>query len=247
MGKVKPNDTANQISDIYYNDLKSCVPLTRKREKELFVLAKKGDLNARNEIIKSNLRYVVVVANRMRGYGYPLSELISEGNMGLIRAFESFDETKGIRFYCYAIWWIRQYMQAYIKKMIDTDNVEVSNHDDSFEDGKSLFEKGSIGDAEDYNSDSDDLILNTNGQSSYDNDGPAHIASVIEELMSTLSDRERLILRKYYGFDDKPKNLEEIGDELNITQERVRQIKSRSIKKMRQEILLKPNLTTIYR
>ena len=285
---MKRNSKGNKLEskslyDLYYNDLKSCKPLSRAKEIELLKLAKEGDVNARNEIIKSNLRYVVLIAKRYSGFGIPLTELISEGNMGLFKAFENFDMTKNVKFYCYAVWWIRQTIQCYIKSILESDKMEfkenqVKNDDDDLVNVNSIFDLG--GSYKIENSDlfvdeiGDNIIIDyTNmdknkNQSNEDNKkenvdledeeedfnlektlfaNPSYAAQVADELMESLTGREKEIIRKYYGFDGEAKNLEEIGTELNITQERVRQIKVVSMKKMRQEILLKPNLVSIYR
>ena len=89
----------------YLKDISSIKPLSGKEEK---ILAAKGDQKSLNELVKRNLKYVVSVANRYKGCGLSLSDLINEGNIGLIEAAKRFDPQKGVKFITYAVWWIRQ-------------------------------------------------------------------------------------------------------------------------------------------
>lgn len=272
-GRKKTN--SNYIEDLYFKDLKQCNPIPRYEEKKLIELAKNGDIKARNEVIKSNLRYVVTIANKYSKFGVPLNELISEGNLALFRALETFDNSKNIKFYCYAVWWIRQHIQYYIRKSNRINEKEVkengklinnNGNDDeyvnTFSDIASIkninpddFEYDFFDDiSNDYTDDEvcDDDEYNDKENEELENEeimfgDKAYISKVLNDLMGSLNSRERSIIRQYYGFDGDAKNLEEIGNNLDITQERVRQIKAISINKMRQEILLKPNLMNIYK
>ena len=105
----------NEAVNNYYESLKKCKPVSREEERKLVKLAKQGDISAKNRILESNLRFVFNVAKNYKGCGVSLNELISEGNMGLIKAIEKFDLTKEVKFISYAVWWIRQGIQAYIK------------------------------------------------------------------------------------------------------------------------------------
>ena len=94
--------------DIYWREIKDVQPLSRAEEVTLFTRARSGDEEARQQLIRSNLRFVVRVARDYKDYGLTLAELISEGNMGLLEAVKRFDETRGFKFITYAVWWIRQ-------------------------------------------------------------------------------------------------------------------------------------------
>lgn len=97
--------------DIYLDTIGKTLPLSQQEEVSLAAKSKLGDLKARNRLIEANLRFVVSVAAKYRGKGLPLSELICAGNMGLIKAVEYFDESRGFKFISYAVWWIRQSIQ----------------------------------------------------------------------------------------------------------------------------------------
>lgn len=100
-------DRENVVS-LYFNDIANSTPLTREREVELAGRIKGGDMNARNELVQANLRFVVDVAKNYQNRGLSLSDLISAGNVGLLTAAERFDGDKGFKFISYAVWWIRQ-------------------------------------------------------------------------------------------------------------------------------------------
>jgi len=100
--------TALDPADLYWRDIKNAAPLSRQREVELFTRVHQGDEGARQELVTANLRFVVSVAHGYINYGMSLVELISEGNIGLMEAVRRFDETRGVKFITYAIWWIRQ-------------------------------------------------------------------------------------------------------------------------------------------
>jgi len=101
------NDREN-IVNLYFNDISTSTPLSREREVELAAQIKDGDMEARDELVSANLRFVIDVAKHYQNRGLSLSDLIGAGNLGLLTAAERFDGTKGYKFISYAVWWIRQ-------------------------------------------------------------------------------------------------------------------------------------------
>jgi len=95
-------------TELYWREIKNSEPLSREDEVRLFKLVRRGDEEARQQIIQANLRFVVSVARNYKDYDMTLGELISEGNVGLMEAVKRFDETRGFKFITYAVWWIRQ-------------------------------------------------------------------------------------------------------------------------------------------
>ena len=93
---------------LYFDDIADSQPLSREREVELSALIKEGDVQARDELVQANLRFVIDVAKNYQNRGLSLSDLISAGNVGLLTAAERFDGTKGYKFISYAVWWIKQ-------------------------------------------------------------------------------------------------------------------------------------------
>ena len=223
----------NTTVKTYYNELKRYKPISREKEKELLIKAKNGDLKAQNEILTSNLRFVFNIASRYKGNGAAISDLISEGNLGLVKAIQKFDPSKDVKFISYAVWWIRNAMQEFIKKRQASLNIEKEEEVLN----KPLFSKG-IPDSEDEWIEKRDVVL-SDEEDEEKRELHKNQRKVIDTLMSKLCGREKTIIEKYYGiYGNKSKNLEELGKELGITKERVRQIKEQGLKKLRSEILL---------
>lgn len=226
------NDFSTTVKT-YYNELKRYKPISREKEKELLIKAKNGDLKAQNEILTSNLRFVFNIASRYKGNGAAISDLISEGNLGLVKAIQKFDTSKDVKFISYAIWWIRNAMQEFIKKRQASLNIEKEEEVLN----KPLFSKG-IPDSEDEWIERRDVVL-SDEEDEEKRELHKNQRKVIDTLMSKLCGREKVIIEKYYGiYGNKSKNLEELGKELGITKERVRQIKEQGLRKLRSEILL---------
>jgi RNA polymerase primary sigma factor len=226
------NDFSTTVKT-YYNELKKYKPISREKEKELLIKAKNGDLKAQNEILTSNLRFVFNIASRYKGNGAAISDLISEGNLGLVKAIQKFDASKDVKFISYAVWWIRNAMQEFIKKRQASLNIEKEEEVLN----KPLFSKG-IPDNEDEWIEKRDVVL-SDEEDEEKRELHKNQRKVIDTLMSKLCGREKVIIEKYYGiYGNKSKNLEELGKELGITKERVRQIKEQGLKKLRSEILL---------
>lgn len=227
------NDFTHTVR-VYYDDLKNKKPLTRAKEKRLIRLSKRGDTKARNELLEANLKFVFDVAKRYSGKGVPMGDLISEGNLGLIRAIEKFDESNDVKFISYAVWWIRHSMLDAIQKRKLTESVEleagVSNDN--------VFAR-SLSDDEDDESDGDSPLDDTS--EAYDRLSKQN--SLLNKIFSNLSQREVNVINYYFGIDGNEKlNLIEIGKKLGITSERVRQIKMNAIRKMRSSALMFDNV-----
>jgi len=114
--KITPSITPRESENIsrYFANIASTHPLAPDQEADLAVRIHKGDLQARNELVTANLRFVVSVAKQYQNLGVPLDDLINEGNIGLIRAAERFDPTKGFKFATFAVWWIRQAIMLFL-------------------------------------------------------------------------------------------------------------------------------------
>jgi len=258
--------------DQYFAEISKVELLTPEKELELVIRMKKGDENARSALIKANLRFVVSVAKQYQNQGLPLSDLINEGNMGLIRATSKFDETRGFKFISYAVWWIRQAITQAI-----ADNVRIVHLPlNVISDFKKIRKATNTFEEEyDRKPSSEELskllempldaithALKTSGfDSSLDapfNDGekegkkmldvlpdnslPAadynlskeSLAQEIQNVLSVLSEREANILVMIYGIGRENRaTLDDIGQSLHLTRERVRQIKEEALKKIR--------------
>lgn len=217
----------------YYDDLKKYKPLTRAKERRLLKLCKNGNLKAKNELIEANLKFVFDVAKHYTGRGISISDLISEGNIGLIKAIDKFDEEKDVKFISYAVWWIRQAMLEAIKKKKLLNVIEIENTE-----SKVSVLESTISD------DEDEIIKR--GEVSFSNEAEERKREtsqaqkeVIEQLLSVLNKREREIIENYYGLNDmKELTLAEIGEKYNLSIERVRQINKATVRKMRTQMML---------
>jgi RNA polymerase primary sigma factor len=237
------NQYANDFTEtvrVYYDDLKKYKPLTKTKERRLLKKCKKGNLKAKNEILEANLRFVFDIAKHYTGRGVPISELISDGNMGLLRAIDKFDESKNVKFISYAVWWIRQAMLESIKKKNAINFVEIEPNTDN----DSYIDKRLIEDDEDDTSFNKELSNENDEKSKEISENQRNI---ITNIIGTLSDRERDIIENYYGLNsNKELTLSEIGKKYNLSSERVRQIKLVSLRKLRSKILLYDDLEDLF-
>lgn len=238
------------------------------REVELAGRIRNGDRAALEELVRSNLRFVVSVAKQYQNQGLGLPDLINEGNLGLIKAAEKFDETRGFKFISYAVWWIRQSIlqalaeQSRIVRLplnqvgsMNKINKALQRFEQEHERRPSAEE---LAEALDMPIDKIAETLKMSGRhvsvdapfvEGEDNslidvmvneDSPNADRGLINESLSTeisralatLTPREADILRKFFGIGTPEKTLEEIGDELHLTRERVRQIKEKAIRKL---------------
>lgn len=223
------NDTVKQ----YYKDIKQYNPISKEEEKILIHKAKNNDLNARNKLLTSNLKFVFNIAKTYKGYGASMEDLISEGNIGLTKAFDKFDESKDVKFISYAVWWIKYYIQEFIQTK-GLENIHEVSEDELMQTHK-----------ENVISDNEDETLSVNdtmfGEESefYEKENKKEQKMLISHLLSKLDDRERNIIECYFGLKTgKHMTLEEISEILGISKERCRQIKSKSLLKLKSEYLL---------
>lgn len=205
--------------DSYFNEIKDTKPLRPDEERELSKRIQKGDKKALDKLVKANLKFVVNYAKQYRKSGVPFSDLISEGNLGLIKAAEKYDGQKGVKFISYAVWWIRNSIQECIERY-NSQGDEVNADDYVFD--------NSIAENYEYSS----QIVNDEFENEL-MDIQSREAT-IAELMKTLKKREIKILSLYFGlYDGKEMTLDEIGQEMDLTKERVRQIKDKALVKLK--------------
>jgi len=256
--------------DQYLKEISQYPLIDREEEVRLAQRIHKGCEESLDKLVRSNLRFVVSVAKKYQNQGVPLSDLINEGNVGLIRAAHKFDETKGIKFISYGVWWIRQAILQALAEQSRIVRVPLNRagalHRIGRRSSALLQELGREPTAQEIAEDLEIsreevertlLISRTHlsldapfapGEDSRLMDylpdqvapGPEDEAygqalkNVIEESLGGLKERESKILRLYFGLDDQePMTLEEIGGMMDITRERVRQIKEKALERLR--------------
>lgn len=230
------NQHLNDFNDtvkVYYDELKQYKPLTKTKERRLLLKCQKGDLKAKNAILEANLRFVFDIAKRYTGRGVPISDLISDGNMGLLRAIEKFDYDRDIKFISYAVWWIRQAMLEDIKKRKLLNMVEI----DPSESNGVIMEKKLIDDEDENVSYYEVGFSDEEEEKTKEINGLQKI--VVSNLLESLEEREKVIIESFYGLGNKKElSLTEISKKYNLSVERIRQIKLTAIRKLKTNAML---------
>ena len=261
----------SQSLDKYFQEIGKVDLITPQDEIDLAMRIKKGDQVALDTLTKANLRFVVSVAKQYQNQGLPLSDLINEGNLGLIKAAKKFDETRGFKFISYAVWWIRQsIMQAIadqsrmvrlplnrvgaltkigkaassleqeLERQPNTDEIanrlemEADDINDTLRHaGRHISVDAPLSDGDDKNSLLD--VMPDKEESSPDSGLMSNsLKQEIERALSTLTEKEATVIKLYFGFNTEyTATLEEIGEILSLTRERVRQIKEKALRKLR--------------
>lgn len=261
----------SQSLEKYLQEIGKVDLLTPEEEVELAKRIKQGDQDALEKLTKANLRFVVSVAKQYQNQGLSLSDLINEGNLGLIKAAQRFDETRGFKFISYAVWWIRQSIlqalaeQSRIVRLplnkvgsLNKINKAFSQLEQEFEREPSAEELAEVleissdevettlsvaarhvsmdapfVDGED-NSLLDVLENTTTPGTDEDLEYRESLRREIERSLSTLTERQRDVVKLYFGIGvEHPMSLEDIGEKFGLTRERVRQIKDKAISKLR--------------
>ena len=244
--------------------------ITVEEEVELAQQIRKGNRQALEKLTRANLRFVVSVAKQYQNQGLSLPDLINEGNLGLIKAAEKFDETRGFKFISYAVWWIRQSIlqalaeqsrivrlplnqvgslnkisKAFSKfeqenerrpsaeELAEQLDLPVDKVVDSLKvSGRHISVDAPFVDGEDNSL--LDVLVNDDSPMADNTLVNESLSREIDRALSTLSDREKEIIQMFFGIGMQEMTLEEIGDKFGLTRERVRQIKEKAIRRLKQ-------------
>jgi RNA polymerase primary sigma factor len=269
---AEKNDTGISA---YLREISQTSLLSPQQEIALAQKIRRGDKRARDLMIRANLRLVVTVARDYVDFGLPLLDLISEGNIGLVKAVERFDETKGAKLSTYAVWWIRQSIKRALSnqsklvrlpvhlgekisrmrrvalQMSEELGREPTDDELSAEIGLSaekIAELRSIGirpaslDApinDDGSTEFGESVADQEGQNPFELLRDKDLLSKVDGLLEELNGREKKIIAERFGFGGTArKTLQEIGDTLGISRERIRQLENSALAKLRRALSL---------
>lgn len=247
----------------YIKDIRKIKVISHERQDEIFKLLSKSDITKsekqalHNELVLGNLRFVITISKSYQNSGMDLIDIISEGNIGLMRAAERFNPNSGFKFISYAVWWIKQSIMASLNENARTirlpSNIIQENQkkrknnqisDDQFfihqdDGGSEIILPYCINLFQEINEDGDlliDTIVN------HDSENPEKALDTLDEvkkrvsiLLSILDDREKVIIEKSYGLNGVEMNLEDLGEEFGCTKERIRQLRDKALKKLRND------------
>ena len=257
--------------DKYLQEIGKEELITVEEEVELAQRIRKGDQEALEKLTKANLRFVVSVAKQYQNQGLSLPDLINEGNLGLIKAAEKFDETRGFKFISYAVWWIRQSIlqalaeQSRIVRLplnqvgsLNKINKAFARFEQEHERtpsaeelanelelprekvtdtlrvaGRHISVDAPFADGEDNSL--LDVLVNPDSPNADRGLINESLAKEVDRALETLSERERDIIRYFFGIGCSEMTLEEIGEKFDLTRERVRQIKEKAIRRLRND------------
>ncbi len=266
-GRSQPFDDS---LDLYLQEISRYPLIDQEEEARLAQGIRRGEEEALVKLVRANLRFVVSVSKKYQNQGVPLHDLISEGNLGLIRAAHKFDETRGVKFISYAVWWIRQsILQALAEQSrivrVPLNRVatlhriakyraarlqELGREPNAIEIARGLglteaeveqaltlsrspvsldapFVPGEDGRLIDY---LPDRVSQGPDEETYEK----LLTEALSDTLATLAEREARVLRLYFGLGgEEPRSLEEIGELLGVTRERVRQIKEKALDHLR--------------
>ncbi len=251
-------ETSEDSISNYLKEVRKIDLITPKDEVRLAKLILEDNSEALNELVNANLRFVISVAKEYQGQGVPLVDLISEGNYGLVKAAKKFDHTRGFRFISYAVWWVRQSILQSLCENSRTVRLPVNivNQLSSVKKEMAKFEQengrkatnldmdlsvlshptcGSLN--EKINEDGDEILDLVADETFARPDSNITTDEVLknelDKTLSILSEREQKIINMYFGIDGGSLTLEQIGDEFGLTKERIRQIKEKSLRKLK--------------
>ena len=242
---------------IYLKDIRKLKVMTPERERELSErmlsnnLTQREKLEIQKEILEGNLRFVITVSKQYQNQGLDLQDLIAEGNYGLLKAIENFDWSKKLRFISYAVWWVRQSILQSLNENARTIRLPVNVVQELHKAKKELDQSGvelpekflnlpSIVNLDNpLNEDGDtlmDVLINPNAERA---DSGLSTEQTLKDklfkMLDSLDERERLIIEDYFGLSGSTRTLEDIGNDFDLTKERVRQIKEKALRKLRNE------------
>ena len=204
--------------------------LTEEQEARLSARILQGDERALNRLIEANLRFVVVIARQYQGQGLSMEDLVSEGNLGLMKAARKFDATRGLRFVNYAVVFIRQQIEKAVRKESDEQRVE------STRDGQTRSVDAPLGSKANVSLLS--VLVNADSPQADLRVYNASLEDAIERSLQTLNERETVVVNAYFGIGEERQTMAEIAERMSLKRERVRQIRDRAVRRLKKNMKL---------
>ena len=204
--------------------------LSEEQEARLSARILQGDERALNRLIEANLRFVVVIARQYQGQGLSMADLVSEGNLGLMKAARKFDATRGLRFVNYAVVFIRQQIEKAVRKESDEQRVE------STRDGQTRSVDAPLGSKANVSLLS--VLVNADSPQADQRVYNASLEDAIERSLQTLNERETVVVNAYFGIGEERQTMAEIAERMSLKRERVRQIRDRAVRRLKKNMKL---------
>lgn len=199
--------------------------LSAEEEARLSAKALKGDARAINKLIEANLRFVVAIARQYQGQGLAMDDLVSEGNLGLMKAATKFDATKGLRFVNYAVVFIRRQIEKAIRAESDEQRAE------SGKDGQTRSVDAPLGSKSNISLLS--VLADVNTPATDERTYSAAAEKAVEYALRALNEREKLVINAYFGIAQERSTMAEIASDMGLKRERVRQIRDKAVRHLR--------------
>ena len=241
----------------YLKDIRKLKVMTPERERELAERMLSGFITEeekneiQKELLEGNLRFVITVSKQYQNQGLDLTDLIAEGNLGLMKAIDNFDWSKRLRFISYAVWWVRQSILQSLNENARTIRLPVNVVQELHKAKKELERAGvelpdkfvnlpyTVNLDSPLNEDGDTLLDVLNNPNAELADANLSTEDTLKKkllsMLDVLDDREKVIIQDYFGLSGSTRTLEDIGNDFNLTKERVRQIKEKALRKLRNE------------
>ena len=241
----------------YLKDIRKLKVMTPERERELAERMLSGFITEeetkeiQKELLEGNLRFVITVSKQYQNQGLDLPDLIAEGNLGLMKAIENFDWSKRLRFISYAVWWVRQSILQSLNENARTIRLPVNVVQELHKAKKELERAGvelpdkfvnlpyTVNLDNPLNEDGDTLLDILNNPNADLADANLSTEDTLKQkllsMLDVLDEREKIIIQDYFGLSGSTRTLEDIGNDFDLTKERVRQIKEKALRKLRNE------------
>ena len=203
---------------------------SEEQEARLSARILQGDERALNRLIEANLRFVVVIARQYQGQGLSMEDLVSEGNLGLMKAARKFDATRGLRFVNYAVVFIRQQIEKAVRKESNEQRVE------STRDGQTRSVDAPLGSKANVSLLS--VLVNADSPQADQRVYNASLEDAIERSLQTLNERETIVVNAYFGIGEERQTMAEIAERMSLKRERVRQIRDRAVRRLKKNMKL---------